>query len=545
MKASLARALPLLLRPQTPPVHRASFARLCTASSNLPSAVQSVLESDLNHLPPGAPLLVSVSGGADSVALFRVLLALNPRWRWKLQAVHFNHGLRAESDAEEAFVRSLAEEHDVPLHVRRLAPTWSDDSAEDAKADSVGVQERTRTWRRAESLSILSELEASSSRIDKLRLLEDGVDEAAEPPPLTGAIALGHHADDQVETILLKALRGCHLANLHGMRVVDGPFVRPLLSVRKQELVSYLEGMGQVWMEDASNQQPKYKRNKVRLQLVPLLEELSGGADALLSRMEAAERQSSTLRAWLDDECAAHLAKDPHWKQQRGLSIKRLLSAPLPLQEELLHTLVQTESDGASLSYSTLTHLLDQLKESTSVEWKLDVTRQCTVQRVGDVLRASGSSSSSSSAEDGGNEVLEVGTVSLTVPKSWKVTSGWEHANVGAYAVEADAPDAVVARLYNLCDGGHKLEMRTWREGDRFHPSWKTNPSSLVSFLRGQEMPLEMRREVPLVCREGTSEVLAVLSEGKVHVAKGHQGGGGESEEAAALVVGVAWDRGN
>ena len=193
------------------------------------------------------------------------------------------------------------------------------------------------------------------------------------------------------------------------------------------------------------------------------------------------------------------------------------------------------------------------------------MTRQCTVERVGDVLRASGSSSSSSSfAEDGGNEVLEVGTVSLTVPKSWKVTSGWEHANVGAYAVEADAPDAVVARLYNLCDGGHKLEMRTWREGDRFHPSWKTNPSSLVSFLRGQEMLLEMRREVPLVCREGTSEVLAVLSEGmsrrviRVVVvrarrgggacggrgcmtswrAKGHQGGGGDSEEAAAACGG-------
>ena len=76
-------------------------------------------------MPAGAPLLVSVSGGSDSVALLRVLLALHPRWRWRLHAVHFNHGFRKESDAEEAFVRALPSEHDVPLHVRRLPPSWA------------------------------------------------------------------------------------------------------------------------------------------------------------------------------------------------------------------------------------------------------------------------------------------------------------------------------------------------------------------------------------------------------------------------------------
>ena len=89
---------------------------------------------------------------------------------------------------------------------------------------------------------------------------------------------LGHHADDQLETVLLKALRGCHLSNLHGMQWQHGYFVRPLLELRKAELQAFLKSIGQRWMEDSSNTEPKYTRNRVRLQLVPLLDDLSGGA---------------------------------------------------------------------------------------------------------------------------------------------------------------------------------------------------------------------------------------------------------------------------
>ena len=200
-----------------------------------------------------------MSGGADSVALLRLLLALNgddaAEWRLDLHVLHFNHALRPEAAAEEEFVRALAAQHGLPVHVRRLEPGWADDGA------SGGVQGRSRAWRRAESLALLSSL---------------GAADAADDDGARGAIALGHHADDQAETLLLKLLRGCHLSNVQGMEWRSGGFARPLLDVRKAELVDALRADGQDWMEDASNAEPKYKRNRVRLELLPLLDELAG-----------------------------------------------------------------------------------------------------------------------------------------------------------------------------------------------------------------------------------------------------------------------------
>ena len=139
-----------LLRPSSTPARSPGARLLCSAASGLPAAVQRVLERDL-HLPTGSPLLISLSGGSDSVALFRLLLALSPQWRWRLHAVHFNHGLRAEADSEEAFVRALAAEHDVPIHVRRLAPHWSagggGESGDGKDGGHVGVHgERGGGW---------------------------------------------------------------------------------------------------------------------------------------------------------------------------------------------------------------------------------------------------------------------------------------------------------------------------------------------------------------------------------------------------------------
>ena len=237
------------------------------STTDLPLAVLQALESHID-LPMGSPVLVSLSGGSDSVALLRVMVELNANHsRWCLSAVHFNHGLRTESKAEETFVRALCAEHAVPLHVRHLGHD---------RQQAVGMQERTRTWRREESLSILRtigradddvclpalcslplDLLVSLHRLSPacLALLtQRGLDR--EPPPQRGeprrgqswrgAVMLAHHADDQLETLLLKCLRGCHLSNLHGMRWQDGPFVRPLLGQHKVDLLAYLEGIGQV-----------------------------------------------------------------------------------------------------------------------------------------------------------------------------------------------------------------------------------------------------------------------------------------------------------
>ena len=539
-----------LLRPSSTPARSPGARLLCSAASGLPAAVQRVLERDL-HLPTGSPLLISLSGGSDSVALFRLLLALSPQWRWRLHAVHFNHGLRAEADSEEAFVRALAAEHDVPIHVRRLAPHWSaggGGESGDGGDGGSGVQERTRRWRRAESLEILSTLEAPSTdgdgdgAGDGVRGGDEGGEGAVDR---LGSVALGHHADDQVETVLLKTLRGVHLSNVHGMRWREGAFVRPLLSERKSALQAYLQAIGQQWMEDSSNAKLKYKRNRVRLQLVPLLEDLSGGGGALVARVAAMEQQSAQLSEWLSVASASYLEAEDTWRlPSRSLRLSRLAQQPSMLRDELIHKLVADASGpGApSPSYASLRHVQSQLEGGGGSEWQLDVTRVCTLSRVGDLLSAHASASTASTAAASDTSTtsdgrLQVGGATIDSPAGWRVAAGLGKAADADSAV--DSADSV--RLFNLGDDA-ALELRTWREGDTFHPPWRGSPVSLTAFLRGQRLSLEERRGVPLLCVRGASEVLAVFPthEARGHVAKGHVEGEGEAGQGLWVALSTA-----
>lgn len=190
---------------------------------------------------------VAVSGGPDSVALLRVLLELRAELGVVVTAVlHFNHKLRgAESDADEAFVRALAEKHG--LEFRR------------AEADTASVAEKS-----GEGI----EAAARALRYESFR------DTLREQP--LDAIATGHTLDDQAETVLMRLLRGSGTRGLAGVlplvRVHEKRIVRPLLSLRRREVLAYLNAIEQDFREDASNRDKKFLRNRIRHELLPLLE---------------------------------------------------------------------------------------------------------------------------------------------------------------------------------------------------------------------------------------------------------------------------------
>lgn len=190
--------------------------------------------SRYNMLPPGTRLGVAVSGGADSVCLFHVLLAIHP----EVTVVHVNHNLRgAESDADEAFVRELALLHDVPITVFpvRLDP-------------SLSLEQAARDARRAVFDSLLH---------------PGGLDR----------IALGHTRNDQSETVLFRLLRGAYTTGLAGMRAITpAGIVRPLLEVTRPELEDWLRERNLPWREDSSNRNPEFARNRIRHSLLPQLE---------------------------------------------------------------------------------------------------------------------------------------------------------------------------------------------------------------------------------------------------------------------------------
>ncbi|KAL3906089.1 MAG: hypothetical protein SGPRY_010680 [Prymnesium sp.] len=506
---------------------RVKCAEAATGRPNLPSsalhveaAVSSALTNQM-HLATGEPLVVSVSGGADSVALFRALLALTSVWNWRLHLLHFNHGLRAESAQEEAFVQALASRYDVPFHIRRLSPEW-------ASQNKSSIQARARAWRQSESVKLLVQLRDShdhpsqrphtnSPHQSMLEVNDDDMNEnsfrssdGSRSGRPNGSIALAHHADDQVETLLLKLLRGCHISNLRGMEWQRGPFVRPMLGLRKAELISYLHDLGQDWMEDASNSDCKYQRNRVRHQLVPLMDCLSNGA--LRARVQALEKQSTQLRDWLDSACSEYLTQDPAWHRlPRGLTISRFTQLPEMVQDEALHRLVQ-KGDVARLTLTTnaIGKFRSRLKNhDLSKEWSFHIGCSRSLYCVGDVVRVSHAGvDPHAETIEAAEESMTVGESILVFPRGWDVGAGW---------VEESPPPSGSMIVYNVPKNA-TLRLRYWKPGDAFTPGWRKSDVAVTAFLRGQRVPLEDRRFAKLLFWE--NQVIAIYPD---FVAKGFQ----------------------
>jgi len=197
-------------------------------------------------LRPGLRLAVGLSGGADSVALLRALHQQSGDLGLVLHAAHLHHGLRgAEADADLDFARDLAAKLDVPFHEARV------DTAAEAGQKGETIEEAARYLRYGWFRQLMAAREVD-------------------------AVATAHTQDDQAETVLAKFLRGAWTEGLSGIHPVvefpEGRILRPLLSTTRGEVEAYLNNLGQSWREDSSNRHLTYTRNRIRHELLPLLE---------------------------------------------------------------------------------------------------------------------------------------------------------------------------------------------------------------------------------------------------------------------------------
>ena len=241
-------------------------------------------------LEKGNKTLVALSGGADSVALLRVLLQLG----YPCEAAHCNFHLRGEeSNRDEAFVRTLCEELQVALHVQHF----------DTQAT-------------AESKGISIEMAARELRYDWFEELRQAT--------VCHAIAVAHHQDDSVETFLLNLIRGTGIKGLQGIRPKNGAIVRPLLCVNRQEILDYLQHLGQAYVTDSTNLQTDYTRNKIRLELLPLLSSINPSINEGL--LQTASHLNEVLHIY-NKSIADGLARV---KDNQGINIDLLLQEPSP-----------------------------------------------------------------------------------------------------------------------------------------------------------------------------------------------------------------------
>ena len=185
---------------------------------------------------------VAVSGGADSVALLRLLLELREDLGIAVCVVHLNHQLRGRAaDRDEKFVAKLARDYRLEFFVDRV------DVGARAKRNKLNLEDAARRTRYEFFSSLVKQ-----GKVDR--------------------IATAHTADDQAETVLAHILRGSGLAGIAGIHAVSGDVVRPLLGTRREDLRAYLKQQKQTWREDATNRDTTHLRARIRKKLIPLLE---------------------------------------------------------------------------------------------------------------------------------------------------------------------------------------------------------------------------------------------------------------------------------
>jgi tRNA(Ile)-lysidine synthase len=237
--------------------------------------VPNPLPLDAKLLKPGMRLAVGVSGGADSVALLRALAERRTELGLVLHSAHLHHGLRgAEADADLAFARSLAEELGLPFHESQI-----DTNAEAENAGET-IEEAARRLRYAWFRQLMS-----AGEID--------------------AVATAHTLDDQAETVLAKFLRGAWTEGFSAIHPVvqfpEGRILRPMLATSRAQVEAYLNALGQRWREDSSNRHLTYTRNRIRHELLPLLEGWNPRLREHLAQMAELARDEE---AWWQAELA-------------------------------------------------------------------------------------------------------------------------------------------------------------------------------------------------------------------------------------------------
>ena len=439
-------------------------------------------------------LLLCVSAGVDSMAMLHLMAEVR-RIHFKdlldIQVINFDHNLRPEAKEEAIFVKKWCNTYGFPFHSKVREPS--------AAFGKSGVPCSAREWRRQECLQVLETIRANISH----NVVSVGVPKSV--------IVTAHHSDDQVETVLMKILRGAHVTHLHGMLPLSpcGCFAKPLLDVSKRELVEFIEAFGQkssrharepLWMEDSSNALRLYKRNAVRHEAIPVLANLAGGLEALTRRVTELSEQSLELRQWLDNEATTFINSQVTFNSEFDFcefSVQQTSSfhsLPSPVQAEIIHLLVLRQTQGLALPYQHIKNIVTMLGTPAITERQqvtVTLRKSWIATRVGNVVRIQRKGRDGlANSHHAGTRKSSYGGVSVlnSLP-----SSAFEVDIISANSTHNGASSLYETSmtLYNL-QPGTTLNIRLSKRGDRFSPT-TNRAESLVRFLANAGVPSEAR----------------------------------------------------
>ena len=254
-------------------------------------------------------VIAGISGGADSVCLLFMLLKLQKELGFALMAVHVNHGIRgAEAERDEAYVKRLCRQWNVRLKVyRENVPAY-------AKEHGMTEEEAGRDIRRTCFCKVLKEWGGTK-------------------------IALAHHENDNVETLLWNLCRGTGIRGLGGIAPVNDVWIRPLLCVKRREIESYLKKRGISYCTDTTNADRRYMRNRIRMDVIPYLEDCVNTES--VSHMEKTMERMYELEQYILEEVGKYKESCTGWKNGRRIIRQtEYTKIPKALRDNVLHEIL-------------------------------------------------------------------------------------------------------------------------------------------------------------------------------------------------------------
>ena len=424
----------------------------------------------------GKTLLVAVSGGGDSLALLYALRHLQPDFDLQLYGAHLNHNLRGDaSDADAAFVQDTFRRLDIPCEIH--------------SADVAA-------YRRARGLS----LEDAARRL-RYRFLAD-----AAARRKAHAVAVAHTADDQAETLLMHIIRGSGLAGLRGMQPLerlaidnaDLTLFRPLLGVSRAQTYAYCAALGLRPRHDETNLSVEHARNRIRLDLMPLMERVNPAARDALLRLASNATEDG---AYIQEQADAAWREIAHQADSGVVALDaRMLARRHPaIQSRILRRAVhaaRSSADGIDIDRG---HILAMRRMLAGPAGK-------TLSLPGGILFAAGYGEARVGRADAVHAALRLPAIEgerpLALPGETRV-GGWRIAAAvredAAYArAVGQCGDAAVETL-DLDRLGGELRIRARLPGDRFQPLGMAHSKKLQDFMVDERIPREMRDGIPLL----------------------------------------------
>ncbi|MEP6962187.1 MAG: tRNA lysidine(34) synthetase TilS, partial [Acidobacteriota bacterium] len=398
-------------------------------------------------LAPGQRVIAAVSGGPDSMCLLYVLRELAPQLGFEIAGVaHFNHKQRgAESDEDERFVARAAAALALPFHTAAGDP---------AKGN---LEQGLRQIRKA----FFRDLIAAGAG---------------------DCVALGHTRDDQAETVLFRLMRGSGLAGLAGILPITAEgLIRPLLEIRREEVVAFLRQRGIAWREDSSNRSLRFARNRIRHALLPQL-----AADWNPDIVDTLARTADLAyqeEVWLAGEVAAH-AKQLLSIQPGGIEIEVSQVQPLPaaLARRLIRYAIRlVKGDLRGIEYAHVERVLELAGRPSG-------SGRCSLPGVR-VERSLGFVWLQAAQADGPEPPR-----AISVPGSYEYGKAFIQFELSSAARDQDA-----CVTLGLEDEAGALELRGWRPGDRYRPAGSSREQKLKDLFQKARVPSWRRVSWPIL----------------------------------------------